>query len=888
MTLTAGARIGPYEIIAPIGAGGMGEVYRARDSKLDRDVAIKVLPESFAFDADRVARFAREAKMLASLNHTNIAQIFGIEEMAVPGQPPTRALVMELVEGDDLSTLIARGPMALHDALPIARQIADALEAAHEQGIIHRDLKPANVKVRPDGTVKVLDFGLARSADAASGTSISNSPTLTARATQMGMIIGTAAYMSPEQARGRSVDRRADIWAFGAVLFEMLTGRRVFEGDDISDVLASVLKSDPDWTLVPGTLPTSIRRLLRRCLEKDPKARLSSIGDARLELNENEPVAAPVTPAIVAVSAQPSWRRWLWPAVAALLTAIVAYLARPVTAIVGAEMRTSIVAPPGEQLFPDSIQVAISPDGTQVAFVTGDRRLMTGVWVRPINSLTARRIEETAGANVTLPFWSPDSKRIGYFTSGKLRTVAATGGVIQTVCSSPGSGGRGATWNANNIIVFARDASGPLFKVSASGGEPEPLTTLSANQSSHRFPTFLPDGDHFLYAALPSRAGKFDIFVGALSGGPGKLIGQMESAPVYVAPGYLLFSRQNVLAAQRFDPKSLTLSGESISLPDQPTSILDPSQSFTSAQVVSVSNTGALAYFTSPARSAVATWFDMSGKTLGTVKLPEAQYSGVSISPDATQAIFVRSTSVTESSLWLVDLAHGGAVPFSSGGGRNDSPVWSSDGKRVVFASDRDGPQNFFVKGISDPGAEQPFYSSPVLFKSPEGFSTDGKFLFFSSLDPEAAQNIHLLPLPAAQNPTTYIAGPQRDCLSAESPDGRHVAYTSDETGRFEIYVDSFPTPGQKRQVSSNGGLFSVWTPDGRHIIYVGGDLSSMWRVDVQPGPVIGLGTPVRTGVFPFSGQAIAFEPKSQRLLALVPERASTGSVTIVQNWLQK
>lgn len=878
MPLAPGTRLGPYEILSQIGAGGMGEVYRARDSKLDRDVAIKVLPESFAQDADRLTRFTREAKTLAALNHPNIASIYGIEG---------NALVMELVEGDDLSTVIAAGPMALADALPIARQIADALEAAHEQGIIHRDLKPQNIKVRRDGAVKVLDFGLARSVDPSSSSDLANSPTLTARATQMGMIIGTAAYMSPEQARGRSVDRRADIWAFGVVLFEMLTGKRAFAGDDITDVLASVLKSDPDWTATPTSLPAPIRRLLRRCLEKDPKMRLSSIGDARLELNEHEPAVAH---AHAPMAARSSMVSRLWPVAAAIVvTAVAMYSLRSSAAPTELpETRTSIVAPAGNIIYPDSAMVAISPDGSQVAFVTGDIQGATGVWVRPIGSLTARRLEGTDEGNAQLPFWSADSKRIGFFTSGKLRTVAAAGGVIQTVCASPGSGGRGATWNASNVIVFARDASGPLFKVSAGGGEPVQITKLAPNQLSHRFPTFLPDGDHFLYIALPGRNGKFDVFAGSLSGGTDKLIGQMEASPTYAAPGYLLFPRQNVLAAQSFDANTLTLSGESFSLPDQPTVILDPAQSFTGTKVVSAAASGALAYFSAPFGNVTATWFSMSGKAGGTVKLPEGQYSGVSISPDATRAVVVRSTSSTESSLWLVDLEHGGAVPLSSGGGRNDSPVWSLDGKRIVFASDRDGPQDFYVKNVSDGAPEQLLYRSPVMFKNPEGFSNDGKFLFFQSLDSESAQNIHLLPLTGPQTPQTYIKGPQRDFLSAQSPDGRHVAYTSDETGRFEVYVDSYPTAGDKRQVSTDGGLWPAWTRDGKHLMFIGSLGGTIWRADALPGAEFKLSKPTQLGSFPPTTNGGAFDPLNQRLLALVPDQTAPGAITIVQNWLRK
>jgi Tol biopolymer transport system component len=501
--------------------------------------------------------------------------------------------------------------------------------------------------------------------------------------------------------------------------------------------------------------------------------------------------------------------------------------------------------------------------------------------------LNARVIEGTESDNVSLPFWSPDSKRIGFSTAGKLRTVAAAGGVIQTVCTIPGNGGRGATWGPSNIIVFARNASGPLFKVSASGGEPEPITTLAEGQQSHRFPTFLPDGDHFLYAALPSHAGKFDIFVGALSGGAPKLIGKMESSPEFVNPGYLVFSQQNVLSAQPFDLKTFTLTGDPVSLPDQPTVILDPSQSFTAGKVAKASTNGTLVYFSAPIANTEVKWFDFSGKELGTVRVPEGQYSAVSISPEGRRAIIVRSMSVTESSLWLVDLEHGGAVPFSSGGGRNDSPVWSRDGKRVVFASARDGPQNFFIKTIGDASPEQPYFQSPTMFKNPEGFSTDGKWLFFQALDRLTAQNIYLLPASGVGTPQSYIVGPQRDFLSAQSPDGRLVAYTSDETGRFEVYVDSFPVPGDRRQISSDGGLAPAWSRDGRRLLYVGGDLTSVWRADVTPGPAPTIGRPVRLGDAP---QAVdgTFDPAGERILRLVPSQTGPGAITVVQNWLKK
>ncbi|HEX7779776.1 MAG TPA: protein kinase, partial [Vicinamibacterales bacterium] len=552
MALAPGTRLGSYEVTAPIGAGGMGEVYRARDTKLNRDVALKVLPELVAADAERLARFRREAQVLASLNHPNIAHLYGFEDAV-----GTQALVMELVPGKTLAERIAEGPLALSEALPIARQIADALEAAHEHGVVHRDLKPANIKVKDDGAVKILDFGLAKAiaGDAGSGTpDPSNSPTLTAAAagTQMGMILGTAAYMSPEQARGRPVDRRADVWAFGCVLYEMLAGRRAFAGDDVTETLATVLKDPPDWRGLPPDVPLAIRRVLRRCLEKDPRRRLSAIGDARLEFDEPDdvrPTSAPAAPL-----RKPIGPMLMAAAAGAIATAFVAFglwrTAGPgASAESTAAMRTSVLAPESVVFSPDAADSAISPDGRLVVFVTGSVS-GTGdaqLWLRPVNALAAQRLENTTGAY--LPFWSPDSRRLGFFADGKLKTIGVDGGRPDVICDAPT--GRGGTWNARGDIVFAPAAAGGLFRVSANGGDPTPVTTLDAGakETGHRFPQFLPDGEHFLYAALPVRAGKFNIFVGSLGTGAREPLAQMENVPVFAEPGYLLFLRKGVLVA---------------------------------------------------------------------------------------------------------------------------------------------------------------------------------------------------------------------------------------------------------------------------------------------------------------------------------------------------
>jgi serine/threonine protein kinase len=717
LTPAPGDRLGSYVVVSRLGAGGMGEVYRATDARLGRDVALKLLPEAFASDADRLARFEREAKLLASLNHSGIAHLYGFEQATLADGTNAHLIVMELVEGEDLAGRLKRGPVPVDEALGTARQIAEALEEAHEKGIVHRDLKPANVKVTPEGKVKVLDFGLAKAwtGEGAAGTSsadLSESPTLARTGTAAGIILGTAAYMSPEQARGKPVDKRADIWAFGAVLFEMLTGARLFAGETLSDTLAAVLKTDPEWTLLPAGTPTSVERLLRRCLERDPRRRLRDIGEARLALDEAERPAAPNRPS---TALRPSILSRLWPAaVGVALTAAAGALisgwSRPASD--DAVTRLSVLPPPGASLYPDTAQVALSPDGRMVAFVVGSAGgVSSQLWVRSLDSTVARRLD--AGDGTGMPFWSPDSRRIAFFSVDKLKIVAAAGGRAEIVCDAPAP--RGGAWGSSNVIVFAPDASGPLYHVSPNGGEPTPVTALDSarNEYGHRFPAFLPDGEHFLFAALPGRGGRFDVFAGSLRDTTRTQVGSMESSPVYAEPGWLLFARQSVLVAQPFDAGRRQVTGEAVSLEDEPTSIFDPAISFTASHAASIETT--------------LTWLDASGRVTGTLSVPPARYSTVRISPDGTRAALVRSTSPTESSLWLADLARGGATRLSSGPGLNESPVWSPDGTRVVFASDRDGAQDLYVKAVGDASPEQPLYRSSLAFKSPDGWSPDGR-----------------------------------------------------------------------------------------------------------------------------------------------------------------
>ena len=634
LALTPGTRLGVYEITAQIGAGGMGEVYRATDTNLKRQVALKVLPASVAADADRLARFQREAEVLASLNHPHIGAIYGLEKNA-----GLTALVMELVDGEDLAERIARGPIPLDEALPIAKQIAEALEAAHDQGIIHRDLKPANIKIRADGTVKVLDFGLAKALDPAggrpedSGPKTQESPTITSPAVTMrGVILGTAAYMSPEQAAGKPVDKRSDLWAFGVVLLEMLTGRPVFTGETVSRVIASVLKSDPDWTGLPADMPAAIRRLLRRCLEKDRKRRLTDAGAARLEIDEALGPPSAVEGAVTAAASSPSRERLAWIVAAVALLAAAALMVpalrdlRQTPPPEPPETRLDLVTPPTD----DHVSFALSPDGRQIIYVgSGDGA--SRLWLRSLARTTAQPLAGTEGA--TYPFWAPDSRSVGFFARGALKRLDLAGGAPQTL--APAIAGRGGMWNPDGVILVATSISGPLMRVSASGGEVVAATTLGPQQSSHRWPVALPDGRRFLFYVFgaPATAG---IYLGAFDGTAPTRLTPAGSAGVYLPAGpgpsgpirqdgprhaeslreagWLLWVLAGGrLVAQRLDVSQGALIGEPVTVAD------GVATSGTLLSAVSVAPTGLVAYRTTGGSRRQLTWVDRSGKALGTL-----------------------------------------------------------------------------------------------------------------------------------------------------------------------------------------------------------------------------------------------------------------------------
>ena len=874
--------IGPYPIERELGRGGMGIVYLGRDTKLGRAVAIKVLPDVFAGDPERLARFEREAKLLASLHHPNIAGIYGIEE--TDGR---RFLALEYVEGPTLTEALARGPLPLDECLDVGRQIAAALEAAHEAGVIHRDLKPGNVKLTPAGEVKVLDFGLAKGAGTAdSSPDLSQSPTIAYATTGVGVILGTAAYMSPEQARGKTVDRRTDIWSFGCVLNEMLTGRRLFSGETVSDTIARILEREPDWSAIPAAVPEKVRDLLRRCLEKDARKRLRDIGDARLELEEqvsartskSRIVAAEVEAMKSAARARPPVTAYAVAAVA-LAVAALAVLRPFLPAGPKPVVRLSVSEPEGASLNGDAVDCALSPEGRAVVFVASDSAGTVQLWLRPLETLSGQPIPGTD--NASRPFWSPDSRWIGFFADGKLKK-ARPNGSVEVVCDAPN--GRGGTWSPKGTIVFTPSGEGPIFAVSASGGEPRRVTTLDSTRHdiTHRFPYFLPDGKHFLYVVLPGGTRGFQVMAGSTDGGEARPITTADSAPIYAKPGYLVYLRDRNLVAQRFDAASLQVKGDPVALPDTPAS----SQN-TGYRAATGSASGALAYMNGTITNSRLVWYDRAGRTVGTVPVPAAQYQLPALSPDERTVSVDRYTSPNESDIWLVDLARGVSTRFTYGPRLNTSSLWSPDGSRIAFESNRNGPFDIYVKPVSGASPETSLVVGQGQFKHPASWSPDGRTLAFYQLDPGTGFDIWLVPADGSGPPVPYLRTRFLDQLPVVSPDGRWLLYISNESGRSEAYVQSFPTPGHKYQVTTGGCLFGLWPKDARELILVGLDGQSISSADVlESGAAFRTGSPRLLFRTPPNVIGMAVTHDAQRFLLPVPEGKSVApSITVVLNW---
>ena len=846
MSLAPGARVGPHEISARLGEGGMGEVYRATDSRLRREVAIKVLPAAFTADRERLARFEREAQTLAALNHPNIAAIYGLEE-----SNGTRALVMELVEGEDLSARIARGSLPVEEALTIARQIAEALEAAHEQGIVHRDLKPANVKVRPDGTVKVLDFGLAKAMEPATAgdarADLARSPTLTAaHGTQLGVILGTAAYMSPEQARGGAIDKRADVWAFGVVLYEMLTGRRLFEGETVSDTLAAVLRAEIDWALLPAATPAALRTLLRRCLERNPRSRLHAVADARIVIEElqsgrasGEAAAPPLDRA--AAGRVPAWRRALpWGvSVAALVVAAFAVATRstPASGVV-----RSHVAPPKEAYYffqgDFGSPVQLSPDGTAIVFGTRKRgeSLTARLGWRSLATGETREIAGTEGAFA--PFFSPDGRSIGFFADGELRTVPLAGGAPFKVAPAPI--GRGGAWAPDGTIVYSGNFRDRLWKVPAVGGTPQPLTTVDATKhSSHRWPVITPDGGSVVYLALnhsPEQNTELGLRIVGLDGGGDRPLVATPASGAFAA-GRLLFTRGTTLFAQPFEAGSGALSGAPVAVAQ------DVRVDSTTWRAVFAAGEQRLVHAVGEAGETMVSAFAGNDPRQRQDVTARGGYRDVAVSPDGKRLAVTRGATAnsTESDLWILDLERGTETRFTLEPESEWAPTWSPDGRWIYYGSrgHSDLKDRVFRRPadrVAPP--ELVLESSAEVDVWPRNFTPDGRsLLLVTGVTPFApVADVQLLALDGSKRLTPVLDGVAAEADAFLSPDGKLVTYTSLESGRLQNYVAEIGPDGRaaaRWQISVDGGRRPVWTRDGRAILFLD-ERANLIRVDVE------------------------------------------------------
>ncbi len=885
--MTPPQSIAHYRLVSKLGEGGMGAVYRATDTKLNRDVAVKILPDAFAADAERMARFQREAQLLASLNHPNIAHIYGVEE---------RALILELVDGPTLQQRIAQGPIPIEEALPIARQIAEALEYAHERNIVHRDLKPGNICLTAEARVKVLDFGLAKafSHEAGAPADPSNSPTMTMQATTAGVILGTASYMSPEQAKGKPVDRRADIWAFGVVLVEMLSGRRMYAGETATEILAAVITKEPDLNLLPPATPAVARTLLRRCLDKDPNTRLRDIGEARVVLqrpvDEAPPAALPATR-----SARFAWIAAALFALAATSLAVTHFRESPPPV---ASLRLTML-PPEKQDF--AVWLALSPDGRRLAFRV---RNAAGIWLRPLDSMQARLLAGTEGANTF--FWSPDSRFLAFESGGKLKKIEASGGTPETICDFTGGAHLGGSWSADGTILFGGTHIG-ILRVPASGGTPVPVTALdqSRGETQHTYPAFLPDGRHFLYLRGTNRTEWSGIFVGSLDVKP-----QQQSLQrmipgffsfAYVppgagagAPGRLLFLHEGNLMAQPLDHKHLQLEGEAVTVAEGIATGLSQA-SFTA------SPSGLLAYRPDSKDSDIVQyhWFNREGKELGLAGVTTACLCNFNftLSPDETRVAHVQTAGGEATNIWVLDLARGvnTRLSFTPDGGT--SPVWSPDGKWIAFSAAGNGQTIVYLKDASGGVPERTLLRSAES-KAVEDWSRDGKFLVYRVSSAQSGKTeLWAIPDPmaAGERKPVLVAASAFNLQDARvSPDGRWLAYASDESGKSEIYVRPFP-PGDGRTgqwlVSSSGASIPRWRADGKELYFLAPDLKLV-SVEVAAGrpgdPAFHSGPPHALLAAP-SNKAFryAVARDSKRLLLSVPpaQPAALPPLNVVMNW---
>ena len=889
-----GQTLGRYQITAALGVGGMGEVYRATDTTLEREVAIKVLPRAVAANPDRFARFRREARVLASLNHPNIAAIYDFEEA-----DGVSFLTLELVEGEDLAQRLRRAPIPLNEALEIAKQVAEALEAAHERGIIHRDLKPANIKVTPAGVAKVLDFGLAKAWAGDSGSGVGSvdptmSPTYVGTETRAGVVLGTAAYMSPEPARGRVVDRRTDVWAFGVVLFEMLAGRRLFIGETETDVIAAVVTADPDWSALPAETPAAVRRLLRRCLQKDPRVRLPDMGAARVELSEVlsgvlDEDEGPRRAVARGKPKPPSRAAWVLVPLAVLVAAAVAFIAgrqlsgrrtaMPVTRVtleIPADVRLATFTPP-----------LISPDGRLVGIAATARGRPPMLWVRRIDALSFQPVPGTEGAQDA--FWSPDSRHLGFLVNGVLKRVDLEGGV-QTLSRLDSVFWGGGTWNQDGTIVLSKAPRGEtdataatLVRLAATGGRPEPLTSIDADrqEQGHYWPRFLPDSRHIAFSIGSRNAANQGVFITSLDNPRQRERILPEWSTASFAVDHLLFVRGNTLLAQPFDLQTRAAGGE-------PYAVAEGVEFWTEAGVglFSASRNGTVVYLPSRPRETELVWVDRRGARLGSVGSPRL-YGQFALSPDEKHVAVELPDAAGNFDLWIVELSRGVPTRLTFDTANDRDPVWSPDGSRLIFTSPRRGSSALFAKSVTAVGAEA------LLLRAkddlyPESVSPDGKTLVYVSSGAVNQGRVGWRwPIDGSAPPTPLVQTGFRVDEMQISPDGRLIAYASAESGQYEVYLERFGGGREKIRVSTNGGGQPKWRKDGRELFYV--SEGKLTAVEVAVDPELRVGLPRALFELEEASEELDdYAPHADGQRFLVKQRIArpgAGAVHMVLNW---
>jgi serine/threonine-protein kinase len=882
-----GQKLGSYQVLSKIGEGGMGEVYRAKDTKLRRDVALKVLPRTFGRDPERLARFEREAQILASLNHKNIAAIYGLEE-----SDGVHFLVLELVEGETFAERIERqGPLPIEKALSLSQQVAEALEYAHKKGITHRDIKPANIKVTLQGEVKVLDFGLAKIFEGdRAGVNLSESPTLGPAPTRDGQIVGTPAYMSPEQVRGQQVDKQADIWAFGCVLYALLTGKQAFPGETIHDTISNVLNEEPDRQALPPSTPATLQTLLRRCLHKDANRRLHDIADARIEIEEAlatpalaEPTAATVAPA------RPIWRRLMpWTASSLVLAAaagLAVWTFKPPVPAPLSVSRLAITLPAGQRLAAlDQPAIAISPDGRKIVYVAIQSGGPQQLFLRSLDSQESKPIAGTEGA--VAPFFSPDGRRIGFFAGGKLKKVSVDGGPVVTLANTPVPGG--GNWSGKGILALQGFRLGGLQQISEEGGSVQPLTTLEKTEGTHGWPELLPGGNAVLFAGSAAVAGWDNAQIAAqpIGGGERKNL-VVGTQPRYAPTGHLLYLRSGTLMAAPFEPERLALTGAGVP------AVEGIEQSLvTGAAQYSISSTGTLVYLAGglASRKNRMVWVSRNGEEKLLQAAPR-NYEFPRVSPDGWRVAVTISDQ--EAHIWVYDVARDTLTQLTFEGSVNNVPTWSPDGKRIAFRSNRaGGPGSLFWQVSDGSGAER--LTTSGYTHLPNSFSADGQMLAFQENNPQTGRDIWVLRL-IDRKSQPFLRTPFQETAPKFSPDGRWLAYCSDESaGRSEVYVQPYPGPGAKRRISIEGGQEPVWNSNGRELFYRNGSKIMAVEVDTKSGFSVGTPRMLFEGAYlptPFVVPDYDVSPDGRRFLMLKPAETQISALTqinVVLNWFEE